>query len=71
MAETSEALRQIFERIRDDAEQAFKLLDSSQEQRSLAWKCQGCGHIKHFTRSVLADVAAPCPKCKSDEFQSC
>jgi hypothetical protein len=36
MAETSEALRQIFERIRDDAEQALRLLDQSQEKRALA-----------------------------------
>ncbi len=71
MAERSEALRQIVEKIRDDAEQALKLLDHSEEERSLAWKCQRCGHIKHFTQPVLADVAAPCPKCKRDAFERC
>jgi hypothetical protein len=40
MTEASEALRLIFERIRDDAVQALKLLDRSREKRSLAWKCQ-------------------------------
>jgi predicted nucleic-acid-binding Zn-ribbon protein len=69
MAETSEALRQIFERILDDAERALKLLDCCHEKRSLAWKCQQCGHTKHFTRPVLADVAAPCPKCRNAAFQ--
>ena len=40
MAETSEALRQIFEKIRDEAERALKLIDHSRERRSLAWTMQ-------------------------------
>jgi len=40
MAETSEALRQIIEKIRDQAEHALRLLDRSGEKRSLAWRCQ-------------------------------
>jgi rubrerythrin len=69
MAESSEGLRQIVQKIRDDAERALKLLNHCQEKRSLAWKCKRCGHIKHFTRPVLADVAAPCPKCRGDVFE--
>jgi Zn finger protein HypA/HybF involved in hydrogenase expression len=69
MAEISEAFRQALETIRHQAEHALKLLDGSQEKRSLAWKCQRCGHIKHFTRPVSADVAAPCPKCRSELFE--
>jgi len=69
MAETSEAFRQILETIRHQAEHALKLLYSNQEKRSLAWRCQRCGYIKHFTRPVPADVAAPCPKCRSEIFE--
>jgi hypothetical protein len=39
------------------------------ELRSLAWKCAGCGHIKHFTRPMPIDVAPPCPKCQGTQFQ--
>jgi hypothetical protein len=69
MAETSEAGRQTIERIRDEAAQALRLVDRSQEKRSLAWTCGGCGHIKHFTRPVLADVPAPYPKCGGEAFE--
>ena len=50
MAEKPEALRQILQTIHDDAERALKLLESPQEKPSLSWKCQACGHMKHFTR---------------------
>ena len=69
MAEKSEALRQILQTIRDDAQQALTLFDSSGEERSLGWKCQRCGHIKHFTQRVPADVAVPCPKCRGEVFE--
>jgi len=70
MAETSNSIRHILEKIRDDAQQALTVLGDSGESRSLAWKCSGCGHIKHFTRAVPAEVAAPCPKCGSESFQT-
>jgi len=54
MAETPTALRRILEKIRDDAEQALRVLGDSEEPRSIAWKCSGCGHVKHFTRPVPA-----------------
>jgi len=39
-----------------------------EEKRSLAWQRQRCAHVKHFTRPVLAEVAAWCPKCRIDVF---
>lgn len=69
MAETPHRLRQILERIRQEAEQALSLLTDSGEQRALAWKCTGCGHVKHFTKPVSAEVVARCPRCKSDQFR--
>jgi len=69
MAETTDRVRQILERIREDTEQALSSLrDSAGEERALAWKCEGCGYIKHFTRSVSIEVLGRCPRCKSDEF---
>jgi hypothetical protein len=50
MAEASESIRQILERIRRDAERALSLLPRLAGERSLAWKCDRCGHVKHFTR---------------------
>ena len=68
MAETADQIRNVLERIRDDAQEALKLLGNSVDQRSLAWKCAKCGNIKHFTRPVLVEVAAPCPKCRGELF---
>jgi rubrerythrin len=67
--EQTQSVRTILSRIREDAQRALTLLDESKrDQRSLAWKCTACGHIKHFTRLVLAEVAAPCPKCRCEKF---
>ena len=68
MAETPDHLRQILERIRSDTEQALTLLAAAEEQRALAWKCRGCGHVKHFTKPVSVEVVARCPRCKSEHF---
>ncbi|MFZ3375225.1 MAG: hypothetical protein WA183_06700 [Chthoniobacterales bacterium] len=70
MAETSNALRGILEKIRDDTQRALKLLGDAAEHRSLGWKCSACGHVKHFTRPVTSDVARPCPKCGGEAFQA-
>jgi rubrerythrin len=70
MAETSPSLRRVLEQIRDDAQKALNLLGNKEEVRSLAWKCGACGHVKHFTRPVGADVARPCPKCGGNLFRS-
>ena len=68
MAETPPSLRRVLEQIRDDAQKALTLLGSKEEVRSLAWKCNSCGHVKHFTRPVAAEVARPCPKCRAESF---
>jgi hypothetical protein len=70
MAETSDHLRSVLERIRDDSQQALKLLGDAAEHRSLGWKCSACGHVKHFTRPVPHEVAQPCPKCKGKSFEA-
>jgi len=70
MAETSASLRRILERIRDDTQKALTLLGDAAELRSLGWKCQACGHVKHFTRPVPSEVAQPCPKCGGQAFQA-
>ena len=69
MAKTADDLKDLLEKIRDDAQRALTLLPSDAELRSLGWKCTACGHVKHFTRPVPSDVAQPCPKCKGDSFQ--
>jgi predicted Zn-ribbon and HTH transcriptional regulator len=70
MAQTTNHLRDLLEKIKGDAERALALLPSGDELRSLGWKCTGCGHVKHFTRPVTAAVAERCPKCKGDSFES-
>ncbi len=39
--------------IRDQADSVLKKMEQAAKQRSLAWKCAGCGHTKHFTRPGL------------------
>jgi hypothetical protein len=70
MAETSNRLKTVLERIRDHASEALSLLGDSSDQRSLGWKCTACGQVKHFTRPVPAEVAPPCPKCKGAFFEA-
>jgi hypothetical protein len=54
--------------IRDQADSVLRKIDKPRRERSLSWKCIGGGHIKHFTRPALAEVAAPCPKCDGSIF---
>jgi hypothetical protein len=54
--------------IRDQADSVLKKIAQPKQERSLAWKCTGCGHVKHFTRPVPAELAAPCPKCGGGAF---
>jgi predicted Zn-ribbon and HTH transcriptional regulator len=68
MAETAHRLKTILERIREDTQQALSLLTDPGGERVLAWKCSGCGYIKHFTRPVSLKAVARCPRCKSDQF---
>ena len=54
--------------IRDQADSVLRKIDQPRRERFLAWKCTGCGHVKHFTRPALAEVAALCPKCGGGAF---
>jgi hypothetical protein len=54
--------------IRDQADSVLKKMGQAAKQRSLSWKCGGCGHTKHFTRPVPAEVAAPCPNVAAKLF---
>jgi len=46
--------------IRDQADSVLKKVEQPRGERSLAWKCSACGHVKHFTRPAMVEVAAPC-----------
>jgi hypothetical protein len=48
MAQTTNHIRDLLEKIKGDAERALALLPSETELRSLGWKCTACGHVKHF-----------------------
>ena len=63
-----ETLITAFKTIRDHADSALRKIEQSAQRRSLAWKCAACGHIKHFTRPALAEVAVPCGKCGGATF---
>jgi hypothetical protein len=56
--------------IRDQADSVLEKMEQAAKERSLSWKCGGCGHKKHFTRPVPAEVAAPRPKCGGETFHS-
>src|SRR5204863_10170350 len=70
MAQTTNHLRDLLEKIKGDAQRALALLPSEAELRSLSWKCTACGHVKHFTQPVTAAVAEHCPKCKGDSLRA-
>jgi hypothetical protein len=67
-----EAMILVLSSIRNQADSVLKKFDGVAvvEQRSLAWKCSVWGHIKHFTRPALDEVAALCPKCGGRTFNS-
>jgi Zn finger protein HypA/HybF involved in hydrogenase expression len=69
MDPANQALIGALKSIRDQADSVLKEVEHSVEQRSLSWKCSGCGHTKHFTRPALAEIAAPCPKCGRRKFE--
>ncbi len=71
MARPSDRIKTVLEKIRDEAQDALNLLVASDGQRSLAWRCVNCGHVKHFTRAVPLEVAARYRKCKGEDFRPC
>jgi rubrerythrin len=60
-----EALEQVHERLGV----IIARLRPREEPRYMRWRCTACGHLKHFTRPMPAEVAPPCPKCKGASFQ--
>ena len=63
-------LRQALEQVRDRLDTIILRLKAREEPRFMRWRCTACGYVKRFTRPMPADVAAPCPKCKGQEFQA-
>jgi rubrerythrin len=57
-------IRELLETIRERVDYAISRLKSFEEVRSLAWRCETCGHVKKFTRKVPGETAQPCPKCE-------
>jgi len=68
MESAHETLISVLRAIREQADSALKKIENRAERKSLSWKCSGCGYTKHFTRPASAEVAAPCPKCGSEEL---
>jgi len=63
-----EALKAALEAIRDMASSALDEIPSSQEERSMRWRCKACQYVKHFTKAVPLEVAGRCPRCKHTEL---
>jgi rubrerythrin len=66
--ETLRLFREALERARQRVDYAISRLKSFEKIRALRWRCTQCGHVKRFTRPMPAEVAPPCPKCRSDSF---
>jgi rubrerythrin len=64
-----ETLKAALEAIRDMASNALNQIGSSQEERSMRWRCKACQHVKHFTKPVPLEAAGRCPRCKNTEFR--
>ncbi len=62
-------IRDVLETIRERVDYAISRLKSFEEVRSLGWQCEGCGHVKKFTRKVSGETARPCPKCNGVSFR--
>ncbi|MGI8956845.1 MAG: hypothetical protein ACR2II_08020 [Chthoniobacterales bacterium] len=62
-------IREALEQIHGRLGAIIARLPQSEEARYLRWRCKGCGHLKHFTRPMPAQVAPPCPKCKGVAFE--
>jgi len=42
--------------IRDQADSVLRKIEEPRRERSLAWKCTACGHVKQFTRPASTEV---------------
>jgi rubredoxin len=63
-----QALR-AFEAIRDMAVNALNQIGSSQEERSMRWKCKACQYVKHFAKDIPLEATGRCPRYKHTEFR--
>ena len=68
MESSNQALKDALEAIRDMASKVLGQFGSSQEQRSMRWRCKACQYVKYFTKAVPLEAADRCPRCKHTEF---
>ena len=68
-SEALRSLREALEQVHDRLGLIIARLSAREEPRYMRWRCTSCGHLRHFTRPMPADVAPPCPKCKGANFQ--
>lgn len=64
-----EKTRKLLELLRERVDYAIGRLKSFEELKALSWRCRKCGYTKKFTRPVPLEVAVPCPKCRSGQFE--
>jgi predicted Zn-ribbon and HTH transcriptional regulator len=64
-----EKTRRLLELVRERVDYAIGRLKTFEEVKALSWRCRKCGYTKKFTRPVPLEVAVPCPKCRSGEFE--
>jgi rubrerythrin len=63
-------IRELLEKVRERVDYAIARLKSFEELRCLRWRCVQCGYTKRFTKPMPAEVAPPCPRCRSTEFEA-
>ena len=68
--EALKPIRETLEHVRERIDHILRRLGEFEDVRSMRWRCQSCGYIKHFTRPTPAQVAAPCPKCGGPLFET-
>ena len=60
------ALEEIISRLKNQV----YWLSNAVEERSHRWRCQGCGHLSHFSKSSSVNAVIPCVKCGSERAES-
>ena len=68
MDPANQGLKAALEAIRDVASKALDQTGSSQDERSMRWRCKACQYVKHFTKTVPSEATGRCPRCKHPEF---
>jgi len=67
MPDNLKPLKKLFEEIREKATFGLEQIASLDAPKFPKWRCSACGYLKHFTRPVTVEAAAPC-KCGSVEM---